>query len=55
MNVLVDKMVKDGLIDESAARPIHGLLAKGESPLRALAASGLPEAELMRFLAGVFR
>jgi type II secretion system protein E len=54
MNVLVDRMVQEGLIDESAARGIHGSLAKGESPARAFTTSGLPEEELLRFLAREF-
>jgi len=53
--VLVDRMVKEGLIDESAAMRIQGLLAKGELPARALAASGLAEDKLLRFLAREFR
>ncbi len=55
MNVLVDRMVQEGLIEESAAREIHGLLAKGEPPTRAFAVAGLTEEELLRFLAGEFR
>ena len=51
MNELVDKMVQEGLIDESKARGIRGLLAKGELPIRALTTSGLAEDELLRFLA----
>ena len=53
--MLVDRMVKEGLIDESAAMRIQGLLAKGELPARALAASGLAEDKLLRFLAREFR
>ena len=49
MNVLVDKMVQQGLIDESAARGINGLLAKGEPLTRAFAACGLAEEPLLRF------
>ncbi len=49
MNALVDKMVEQGLIDESAARGIHGLLAAGEPPTRAFAACGLAEEPLLRF------
>jgi type II secretion system protein E len=55
MNVLVDKMVQEGLIDETAARGIYGLLAKGEPPGRAFATSGLDEEELLRFLAREFK
>ena len=55
MNVLVDKMVQEGLIEESAARGIYGALAKGEPPARAFAAAGLAEEELLRFLAREFR
>jgi len=55
MNVLVDKMVQEGLIEESVARGIHGLLAKGEPPGRAFASAGLAEEELLRFLAREFR
>ena len=49
MNALVDKMVQQGLIDESAARGINGLLASGEPPTRAFAACGLAEEALLRF------
>ncbi|MDY0356242.1 MAG: type II secretion system ATPase GspE [Sedimentisphaerales bacterium] len=49
MNALVDKMVKQGLIDETAARGILGLLAAGEPPTRAFAACGLAEEPLLRF------
>jgi type II secretion system protein E len=49
MNALVDRMVKQGLIDESAARGINGLLARGEPPTRAFAACGLAEEPLLRF------
>jgi len=55
MNVLVDRMVEQGLIDESAARGVLGLLAKGELPTRALLASGLAEHALLRFLASEFQ
>ena len=51
MNVLVDRMVEQGLIDESAARGVLGLLAKGELPTRAFLASGLAEDAMLRFLA----
>jgi len=49
MNVLIGKMVQEGLIDESAARGISGLLASGEHPARAFAACGLAEEPLIRF------
>jgi general secretion pathway protein E/type IV pilus assembly protein PilB len=49
MNVLVEKMVQQGLIDESTARGINGLLAKGEPPTRAFAACGVAEEPLLRF------
>jgi len=49
MNVLVDRMVQEGLLDESAARGLSGLLASGESPTRAFAACGLAEEPLLRF------
>lgn len=55
MNVLLDRMVEQGLIDQAAARSVQGLLAKGELPVRALAACGLAEDELLRFLAREFR
>jgi len=42
-------MVKEGLIDESAARGISRLLASGEPPARAFAACGLAEEPLLRF------
>ena len=54
MNVLVDRMVRQGLIEESAARGIRGLLASGEPPTRAFAACGLAEEPLLRFWAGEF-
>ena len=49
MNVLVDRMVREGLIDESAARELSGLLASGERPARAFAACGLAEEPLLQF------
>ena len=55
MNVLVDKMVQEGLIDETTARGIYGLLAKGETPVRAFTACGLDEEQWLRFLAREFR
>ena len=55
MNVLVDKMVQEGLIDETTARGIYGLLAKGETPVRAFTACGLAEEQWLRFLAREFR
>lgn len=51
MNVLVNRMVDRGLIDESAARGISGLLAEGEPPSRAFAACGVADEALLRFLA----
>ncbi len=54
MNVLVDRMVRQGLIEESAARGIRGLLASGEPPTRAFAACGLAEEPLLRFWASEF-
>ncbi len=54
MNTLLDKMVKQGLIDESAARGINGLLAAGEPPARAFAACGLAEEPLLRFWSSQF-
>jgi hypothetical protein len=44
-------MVSQGLIDESAARGIAGLLAEGEPPARAFAVNGVAEESLLRFLA----
>lgn len=55
MNVLVDRMVQEGLIEESAARGIYGSLAKGEPPGRVFAAAGVAEEELLRFLAREFQ
>jgi type II secretion system protein E len=55
VNVLVDRMVEQGLIDESAARGISGLLASGEPPVRAFAACGLAEEPLLRFWTREFR
>ena len=49
MNVLVDRMVQEGLIDDSAARGLSGLLASGEPPARAFAACGLAEEPLLQF------
>jgi general secretion pathway protein E/type IV pilus assembly protein PilB len=47
-------MVRQGLIEESAARGIRGLLASGEPPTRAFAACGLAEEPLLRFWASEF-
>ena len=55
MNVLVDRMVEQGLIDESTARGVLGLLAKGELLTRALLTSGLAEDVLLRFLSKEFQ
>jgi len=49
MNVLVDRMVREGLIDETAARGLSELLASGERPDRAFAACGLDEESLLEF------
>ena len=54
MNILVDRMVQQGLIDESAARAVNGLLAAGESPTRAFAACGMAEEPLLRFWSDQF-
>jgi len=51
MNVLVNRMVDQGLIDESAARGISGLLAGGEPPSRAFTTCGVTDDVLLRFLA----
>jgi type II secretion system protein E len=51
MNVLVNRMVDQGLIDESVARGISGLLAGGEPPSRAFAACGVADETLLPFLA----
>jgi type II secretory ATPase GspE/PulE/Tfp pilus assembly ATPase PilB-like protein len=51
MNALVNRMVDQGLIDETAARGIAGLLAEGEPPARAFAVNGVAEETLLRFLA----
>ena len=51
MNVLVSRMLGQGLIDESAARGIDSLLAEGEPPARAFAVNGLAEEPLLRFMA----
>jgi len=50
MNVLVDRMLSRGLIDEAAARGVRELLAAGEAVPRAFAASGVSEDVLLRFL-----
>ncbi|MBN1507839.1 MAG: type II secretion system ATPase GspE [Sedimentisphaerales bacterium] len=55
MNALVNRMVDKGLIDESAARGITGLLAEGEPPARAFAVNGVAEETLLRFLAHELR
>jgi len=44
-------MLDQGLIDESAARGISGLLAEGEPPTRAFAVCGVADEPLLRFLA----
>jgi general secretion pathway protein E/type IV pilus assembly protein PilB len=49
MNALADRMLQRGLIDETAARGISGMLAAGEAPARAFAACGLAEQELLQF------
>jgi type II secretion system protein E len=49
MNALADRMLQRGLIDEAAARGITGMLAAGEAPARAFAASGVTEEELLAF------
>ncbi len=51
MNVLVNRMVDQGLIDESVARGISGLLAEGEPPSRAFATCGVGDDALLQFLA----
>jgi general secretion pathway protein E/type IV pilus assembly protein PilB len=51
MNVLVNRMVDQGLIEESVARGISGLLAGGEPPSRAFTACGVADDVLLRFLA----
>ncbi|MGE5295886.1 MAG: type II/IV secretion system protein, partial [Solirubrobacterales bacterium] len=51
MNALVHRMLDQGLIDESAARGISGLLSKGEPPARAFTLCGVAEEPLLRFLA----
>jgi general secretion pathway protein E/type IV pilus assembly protein PilB len=51
MNVLVNRMMDQGLIDESVARGISGLLAGGEPPSRAFTACGVADDALLRFLA----
>lgn len=50
MNTLVHRMLDQGLIDESAARGISGLLAEGEPPARAFTVCGVAEEPLLRFL-----
>jgi len=50
MNALVHRMLDQGLIDESAARGISGLLAQGEPPIRAFAVCGAADEPLLRFL-----
>jgi type II secretion system protein E len=51
MNVLVNRMLDQGLIDESVARGVDSLLAEGEPPTRAFAVNGVAEEPLLRFLA----
>ncbi len=51
MNAIVHRMLDQGLIDESAARGISGLLAEGEPPTRAFAVCGVADDRLLRFLA----
>jgi type II secretion system protein E len=55
MNVLVDKMVREGLIDEAAAKGVRASLSRGERPTRAFMTVGLAEEEMLRFLAREFR
>jgi general secretion pathway protein E/type IV pilus assembly protein PilB len=54
MNALVDRMLDQGLIDESAARAIRDSLANGETLARAFCVNGVAEDALLRFLAGEF-
>jgi len=51
MNALANRMLDQGLIDESAARRISESLAQGEPPARAFAACGVADEPLLRFLA----
>jgi type II secretion system protein E len=51
MNTLVNRMLDQGMIDESAARGIDGLLTEGQPPTRAFAVNGVAEEPLLRFLA----
>lgn len=51
MNALVHRMLDQGLIDESTARGISGLLSEGEPPTRAFTVCGVAEEPLLRFLA----
>jgi general secretion pathway protein E/type IV pilus assembly protein PilB len=44
-------MLDQGLIDESAARGISGLLSEGEPPARAFTVCGVAEEPMLRFLA----
>jgi type II secretion system protein E len=44
-------MLDQGMIDESVARGIDGLLAEGQPPTRAFAVNGVAEEPLLRFLA----
>ncbi|MBN1805906.1 MAG: type II secretion system ATPase GspE [Sedimentisphaerales bacterium] len=55
MNILVDRMLEQGLIDENTARGVLALLAKGESLTRAFLTSGLAEDVLLKFLAHEFQ
>jgi len=50
MNVLANRMLEQGLIDEAVARDVSDLLAKGEPPTRAFAACGLAEERVLQFL-----
>ena len=54
MDALIDRMLDEGLIDESTARGIGSLLADGEPPARAFAVGGVGEESLLRFLAREF-
>jgi len=55
MNVLVDKMLKEGLIDKATAQEVQLSLSEGEHPARAFAITGLAEDALLRFLAKEFQ
>lgn len=52
---IVDKMRKIGVLDEQTAKSVRSRLAEGNTLGQALLASGMPEEQILRYLADEFR